>query len=230
MRMTQTRSAGSAWTILATCICLGCWGCGPRGEVNQAPATDSMFTIDIDQGRNGAVDATQRAARDERHAIPRTLSFEMAGFGHLDPDADTPEQRASAGQAAILDALCRAMIEARRSRGRPDSDFIARLGPRLTISHCSTDEGYDVEVNLICRGVETTFLVRNGILQHPPRNLKLIHRIFEETNGEFSILGTDWSPSTRTCVAKVGCYVPMGLGEALAGDVTAASDETAQGP
>ena len=53
----------------------------------------------------------------------------------------------------------------------------------------------------------------------------MIHRIFEETNGEFSLLGAEWSPEAGTWVATVGCYLPAGLGEALAVDAAADAHE-----
>jgi hypothetical protein len=69
------------------------------------------------------------------------------------------------------------------------------------------------------------FVVRNGVLQHPPHDLKAIQSMFAETNGEFSLLETDWSTGEDDYSAKVGCYVPEGMSTAIAGDVTAEDSE-----
>lgn len=218
-----------SWTMPAILACVCCWGCTPAGQVEEAGA-DRCYAITLDQGDNGAVAASNRAGGAEHAVMARTLSFEMAGFSRRPATGDQREQRAAATQAAIIDALCKALIEARRDRGQTDADFTARLGPRLTVTHCTTNDGDEVHIELISRGVETTFAIRDGRLQHPPHDLKLIHRIFEETNGEFSLFGTDWSADTGTCVATVGCYLPAGLGAALAGGVAARPDEDAETP
>lgn len=214
-------------TVLAILACLCCWGCNPAEQVNQA-AADKACTITLDREDNGAAVASTRTSRDRRPQMQRVLSFEMAGFSSVPDLGVTQEQRAAATQAAIIDAFCKALIEARRARGQTDSDFTARLGPRLTVTHRPVDDGYQVEANLISRGAETTFVVRDGQLQHQTHDVRMIHRLFEETNGEFSLLGTEWSSDAGACVAKVGCYLPAGLGEALAGD--AAADEVDEAP
>lgn len=204
---------------LVAFVCAGIWGCGPRAQsrTTQDAATNESYTVTLNRADNGAAVAPLRTA-DDGAAIPRTLSFEMAGFARTAGVGEPQEERSAAAQAAIIDALGKALMEARRSRGQPDTDFTAQLGPRLTIHHCRANGGYQVEATLLARGVETTFVVRDGVLQHPPRDLKLIQRLFDETNGEFSLLGTEWLPENGAYVAKVGCYLPAGLGEALAGE------------
>ncbi len=220
MKTLQTQSGMLMWTALMTCVCVGWLGCGPKEEVRQQAASDDAFTITIDRSENGATASSASEAAGADTTIPRALSFEMAGFSSpLDSDAPA-EQLAAARHAAIIEAFCNALIEARRSRGQTDSDFEAKLGPRLTVTHCTTIDGYDVEVKLTRRGAGTTLLVRNGVLQHPPCDWQLIQGMFEETNGEFSLLGTERSATDDTYIAKVGCYLPERLGEALAGGVT----------
>lgn len=201
--------------------CLCCCGCNEPGQVAQT-TDDEAPTITLNRRDNGAaVTGGASAGSFERTAMPRSLSFEMAAFAHPGGEADAQERRAAATQAAVVNAFCDALIEARRSRGQPDADFTARLGPRLTVTHCTTADGPEVRIDLVSRGVETTFSVLNGALQHPPRDLSLLHRIFEETHGEFALLGTEWFPGTDLCIARVGYYLPAGYEEALAGDVLA---------
>jgi hypothetical protein len=79
-------------------------------------------------------------------------------------------------------------------------------------------------VDVISRGVETSFIVRHGQLQHPPHDVKLVQRIFQETNGEFSLLGAEWRPDAGSYVATVGCYTPAGSKDALNGALAADAD------
>ena len=227
MQTTNRPADRLARFVLAAGLCASVGACGRGPQTRTAQdATDKPFTLTLNRTDNGAATAPQRSA-DEAAAMPRTLSFEMAGFARAPDSREPQEERSAAAQAAIIDALGKALIEARRSRGQPDSDFTAQLGPRLTVHHCRVNGGYQVEVTLVARGVETSFVVRDGVLQHPPRDLKLIQRIFYETNGEFSLLGTEWLPESKMYVAKVGCYLPAGLGEALAGE---AAEQLADDP
>ena len=206
-------AAGAAATIL---VCLSVCGCGPKQQARTAQSADRPFTVTVNRTDNGAA-AAPAAADSQAAAVPRALSFEMAGFAKAPAAGEPLEERSAAAQAAIIDAFGRALIEARRARGQSVSDFTADMGPRLSIRHCRVNGGYQLELDLLARGVQTTFVVRDGVLQHPPRDLKLVHRIFDETNGEFSLLGTEWHPEDGTYVAKVGCYLPEGFGDALAG-------------
>lgn len=182
-------------------------------------AAPREYAIRVDCGNNGAAvtsDEVDLAAAADRQ---RTLAFEMAGYSEMAPDA-TPEQRAAATQAAVIDAFCKALIEARASRGQSNADFSAKIGSRMTVAHRTIDGGYEVRIGLAHRGVESLFIVRNGVLQHPPQDLTLVRRIFDETNGEFSLLATDASSTGGVALAKVACYVPAGLESRLAGDAT----------
>ncbi len=121
-------------------------------------------------------------------------------------------------------AVRRALIEARRPRGQTTSGFTAELGPRLTVEHSPLDDGYEFRVCLQRDGLQKEFVVINGALQHEPHELTLLHQIFEDTRGEFSLLGTDWQPLRGECVATVGCYLPEGYDTKVAFDE---SDEDA---
>ena len=177
------------------------------------------YAIRVDRENNGAVATAGEVDLTNASDRQRTLAFEMAGYSETTPDA-TPEQRAAATQTAIIDAFCKALIEARSSRGQSTADFTAKIGPRMTVTHRTIDAGYEVRIGLTYRGVESLFIVRNGVLQHPPQDLALIQQIFNETNGEFSLLATDGSSTGGVALATVACYVPAGLESRLAGDVT----------
>ena len=149
----------------------------------------------------------------------------MVGYSNATQDS-TPEQRAASTQAAIIDAFGKALIEARASRGQSTADFTAKIGPRMKVTHRTIDTGYEIQISLLYRGVESLFVVRNGVLQHPPQDLGLIRRLFEETNGEFSLLATDSTTTGGVALAKVGCYLPAGFDSRITGDVTGEKVET----
>ncbi len=219
MKTIIAQSAGTLVALFGVMVGLagGCSDSSMTASHGKRPPAPEGPTITLNQVDNGAVGNTTGPV-SRQSALPRLLAFEMAGFSRPITPAQTQEDRVAAAQAATIDALCQALIEARRSRGQSVADFTAQLGPRLTVTHCVVNGGYQIEVDLISRGVKTAFLVRDGVLQHPPHDLKLLQQVFAETNGEFSLLGAEWSPDTGTYVARVGCYVPAEFGEALAGE------------
>jgi hypothetical protein len=204
--------------LAGTFVICSAIGCASKNR--SAPAA-KPYGVTIAPSREASAKPAP-GAEDEPGLLPRAFAFEMAGFSAPVHGA-TQEQRTAAAQAAIIDAFCRALIEARRARGQSGVDFTTAIGSRLTVRHCKTDDGYQVEIGVISRGVETSFVVRNGRLQHPPHDVKLLQRIFDETNGEFSLLGTEWQPGAGICVAKVGCYIPAGsstgMESTMAGEV-----------
>jgi hypothetical protein len=226
--MTLLTTQGGA-LILAVVLLSGCqWNERAKGK---ASADDHRFAVRIDRCDNGAARAEMPADMSGKRAVPRTLSFEMMGTANLPKYGTTQEDRAATVQAAIIEAFCKALAEARQSRGQTASDFTAELGPRLTVSHCTVDGGEEIHVTVIDNGVETTFVTRDGKLQHPPRDMRLVHCIFEETNGEFSLLGTEWLPAGEECVATIGCYLPLGYESAVAMEAdTDASAEADEAP
>lgn len=147
----------------------------------------------------------------------REFGFEVAGFADAPSDASA-EQLRTVMQAAVIEALGRALVEARRSRGQPTEDFSARIGPRLTISRKPLEYGCEYEVILVARGEETRFVVRNGVLQHQPHDFNTLQKVFDETNGEFVLLSADRTLSGDVCEARIACYRPAGYDSALAGD------------
>ncbi len=195
----------------------GCSADANKGTAQKASVDEAAFTIHIDQSDNGAAIAEVQE-KERRRMMPRELAFEMAGFAELHANEASQEERAAASQAAIIDAFTRALIEARRNRGQSTSDFTAEIGPRLRVRHTSLDDGYEVRISLISRGEESEIVVRNGVLQHPPRDMRLVHLIFDETNGEFSILDAGQLNQNGQYLAKVGCYLPRGFDTVIALD------------
>lgn len=195
----------------------GCSDNANKSADRKAAIDETAFRIHIDRSDNGAAVAAVQE-KERRRMMPRQLAFEMAGFAELHEENASQEARASASQAAIVDAFTRALIEARRNRGQTTSDFTAEIGPRLHISHSVLRDGYEVRISLISRGEESEIVVKNGVLQHPPRDMRLVHQIFEETNGEFSILDAGQLNQNGQYLAKVGCYLPKGFDTAIAFD------------
>ena len=69
-------AAGAAATIL---VCLSVCGCGPKQQARTAQSADRPFTVTVNRTDNGAA-AAPAAADSQAAAVPRALSFEMAGF------------------------------------------------------------------------------------------------------------------------------------------------------
>lgn len=187
----------------------------------QDSASEAPYKVRIERPGNASGVDSSRALP----AVARSLAFEMTGFAANAEGKSGAEQKAAGSQAAAIDGLTKAIIEARRGRGQSFEDFTVKIGPRLTITHRPIGDGYEVQATLIARGVDTTFIVRNGVLQHPPHELKMLRQVFEETNGEFELLTTRWEAAG--CEAKVACYLPAGLGTSFAGQ---AADETEPAP
>jgi hypothetical protein len=216
----------AAVALVAGLIC----GCGPKEKARQTASTSNGFDVRIDRSENGAAAPAAHAGGQKTGDTPRTLAFEMSGAGKMPESGASPERRAAANQAAIIEAFCKAVIEARKATGRPGSDFAVDFGPRLKVSRMAVDGGYESRVTLVSRGVETAFVVRNGQLQHEAHDFRQVQQIFDATDGEFSLLGTDWSPVKGECVATVARYTPAELNSALAGSVPNEKNDSAIDP
>lgn len=187
-----------------------------RESVQQATPTE-INTVRIDAGNNGAAPARQASHVEERRA-PRALVFEISGVAPIPHDGGTQEEWAAARESAVIDALAKAIMESRRGAGLPDENFVEKLAPRLTVAHRITDEGEEFELRLADRGMERLFLIRDGVLQHPPHDFQLVRKIFSETSGAFALLPVDEAPLNRY-VARVGCYQAIGMDSRLAGEM-----------
>ncbi len=218
---------GGTRTALITCGTLLLTACQSAQRPRPAPPAPEVFTIHIDRGDNGAAEGVRDRQENKRTTLPRILAFEMSGIAEKPPAEAQADRHAAAKQAAVIEALAGALIEARRSRGQSTADFTAKLGPRLAIRHESLDQGHAIEVRLDAQGVETVFAVRNGELQHPAHDLSIVRRVFAETNGEFSLLSAGPTTASGQYVATVACYQPRMWDAALAGG--AGGDENAAG-
>lgn len=213
------------WMFLIPAIgVLGVIGCQAADRHDEKKQAHEIFSVQIDRNRQDAPAFHRADDRLPDRMLPRRLAFEVVGFSRRPGLGASQEARAAARQAAIIDAFSRGLIETRRSRGQSVSDFTAKLGRRLTVIHRTLDTGYEVEVRLIASGLEKKFIVRNGVLQHLPHDFELIHRMFAETRGEFSLLPAHSQMGSDIQVAKVGCYLPRGLEGALAGDIDGPRD------
>jgi outer membrane murein-binding lipoprotein Lpp len=218
----------AAWALTAALLC----GCQPAQKARQTASAEEDFGVRIDRNQNGAaaVAPTQRSADQKTSTAPRALAFEMTGAGKMSEPGTSPEQRIAASQAAIIEAFCKAVMEARRTKGQPDAGFSTDFGPRLKVSRTAVEGGFESRVTLVSRGVETTFIVRDGKLQHEPHDLHQVQQIFDATNGEFALLGTSMSPVKGECVATVAHYVPGEVNSALAGSVPNDQSDSATDP
>ncbi|MEK6643946.1 MAG: hypothetical protein AABZ08_08555 [Planctomycetota bacterium] len=195
-------------------------GCGSARTVAVSDtSTQTDYKVRIQ--RNSSASTSDTIA-----APARDLAFEVSGFAGATVGTDKSDEKTSVTQAAIVDAFVRAMVEARRNRGQTTGDFTTKIGPRVTIVHRQIGDGYEAQITLMARGVDTTFIVRDGVLKHEPHDLKLLRQVFDETNGEFALLGTTWKPVQRGCEARVACYQPAGMEGAVAGATAETSTPT----
>jgi hypothetical protein len=209
-------------------------GCQPPDEKTRQSASkdDSAesrhgYSVMIDRNSSNTPSyGSARTTRLDDVQSPRALAFEMVGFGRS--TAGGMDARAAGTQAAIIDALGRALVEARRTRAQSTSDFSAKFGRRLTITHRTKGEGSEIEVVLSNRGQDFTLVVRDGVLQTAPGDVKLVKRIFEETNGEFALLSADAVSASRDRYeARVACYQAAAAHDTrLAGELKTPPGET----
>src|SRR5262245_51148565 len=82
-------------------------GCAPQEKTKQQSEPDG-YKIRLQRAERD-----DDATADEKSAVPRVLAFEISGFS---PVSDRPnaESRAAAAQAAAIEALAKALVEARR--------------------------------------------------------------------------------------------------------------------
>jgi len=199
-------------------IC-ACWlsGCGdpvsdtkPSGE-----SAGDHFGVRVDRSENGAALEGPAGHTSDSIAPPREFAFSVVGSAPVSTTLLSPEGRSAASQAAIIEALGSAIRETRKARGRSTTDFTAKIGDRLTFTQKTDGDSREITVCLTYRGVENTIIVRDGVLRQPPVDFRLIRQLFAETNGEFSLLGTDRTSPDGVVLATVGCYVPAGFSDEL---------------
>jgi len=220
----------SKWWMSASCtlaLVVMLVGCGPK-EKARPVQDEGPLTVRISPADNGAAAPVVSRARTA-HA-PRAFAFEMTGVGRAGQADATSEDRAAAGQAAIIEAFCNALMEAQGKEPGLAQSFEADFGPRLKVKRTTSAEGLRTVVTLVSHGIETRFVSVNGKLQHQPHDLRLVQQIFDATNGEYSLLTSAWSPGTGQSVATVARYLPAGLDSALAGGNTAAKSADGMAP
>lgn len=228
LRLDRVRLPSLAAAAALTTVFL--WACGPQERVIDNGEANAAFNVRIDRAENGAAGPVAAGDGAGAGTQRRAFAFEMTGVGKP-PRADaSAEQRAAASQAAIIEAFCQALMEARRARGETDPEFTVDFGPRLHVARSKAGEGYEIRVTLVSRGVETIFVVLDGKLQHEPYDLRQVRQVFAATNGEYALVGTDWSPTAGECLATVAHYAPAAASSALADGVKGEHDGPAAGP
>jgi hypothetical protein len=214
--------------LAATLTLCGCHGGQKSQPAAPAPVKEN-YGIHIDRGTSGPGRFGASYADLNKNA-QRKLAFEMTGFAAPPESEYYPQDRSAIRQAAIIDALARALIEARRARGQTLCNFTAKIGPNLTLSQRAIGKGSEVNLVLMYRGEEIRFHVVNGILKSPPQDLQVIQRIFDQTNGEFALLGVGCSTQSRSCMARVAGYMPVESEVRVAGTPDGPSEGPAVAP
>lgn len=185
-------------------------GCHPANESPYGPGKQRPFIVRVDPTENGAARGSGESSAAGGRELPRRLAFKVTGVAPHPSNASGAEARVAASQAAIINAFIHALIEARRTRGQPTDNFTAHLGPRLTVSYRSLDGRAESRITLVYEGRTSRLTVYDNVLQHPPVDIRLIRKIFGETNGEFALLSTDETRGETLAAATVACYLPSG--------------------
>lgn len=171
-------------------------------------------TVRVDPSANGAAPSRGPPVAGIEFA-GRRLAYVIRGVGRADDHVADPDRRPSMSQAAVVEALCGAVAEARRLRGESGADLTVPLSPRLTITTKSAGpETHEVELTLVVNGRSNVFRARGGVLQHPPNDLSIVRRVFEETHGDYALISTEFDLDGNQCVAVVGAYRPADLATA----------------
>lgn len=215
---TDHRSKSLKGTLVAIGLCaFGLTGCSESAS-DTKPTGESLndhFGVRVDRSENGAALQGPTSPDSDSIILQREFAFSVVGSAPVSTTLLSPEGRSAASQAAIIEALGSAIRETRKARGRSTTDFTARIGDRLTFTQKTDGDSTESTVCLTYRGVENTIIVRDGVLRQPPVDFRLIRQLFEETNGEFSLLGTDRTSPDGIVLATVGCYVPAGFSDEL---------------
>lgn len=205
-------------------VLLTATGCQMDGRTDTAAAPREAPAVAIDKRDNGAAIQVNHRFQSEPPPARRAFQCEISGTSRPPAGPATPEQRAAAIQAAVVDGLFRAILEERADSGETSAGFFLRISPRLTLNHEIDGQSSIVRLTLLTGGTETIFETRDGALTHAPHDVHLVNRLFESTNGRYSLLGAEWSPAQDACVARVGCYA-VAAAPTLAGDARRADGD-----
>lgn len=218
MRCPARRRIAPLGCVLLALSWMGVPACQMEGS--GAPADSSAPAVAINPRENGAAIHIPARARRDEFPRRRSLAYEITGVAKGPVSPSTSEQRASAAQAAIVDALCLAVAEDRRNRGLTEADFSEEISPRLSVARRGSTPSTLSRVVLISGGTETVFETRDGVLTHPPHDIRSVQLLFDATAGRYALLGADWQPSQDIWTARVACYHPSTPRPLLAGDAT----------
>lgn len=166
-----------------------------------------VIRFDTDTEALPADDATKLA----RNAQPQ-LAFVVTGVGSEPEKGTVMERRAAAFEAAIIEAIGRAVREMQRDpkTGRSPVEFQAPIAPGLTVFGQLVGGAPRTVVLLDQRGREFELCSTKGVLAHPPHDNRIIQHVFEAAGGRLVLHKTEHNVSSRSCKADVGVYVPPG--------------------
>lgn len=189
-------------------LALACNNDAARTADASGDAADRAFnpyTIHVDRPASADAPAGTDAAR------PRKFAFRVTGSAPLPADDAAAEDRIAAEQAAVIEAFRHALIESRRAQGKSAENFTVQFSPRLSVQCRSTGDSVETTVSLLYRGIKNRLVVRDGILQHPPVDLRIIRGVFDETDGQFALLDTEPLRDADRIAAAVACYQSSGF-------------------
>ena len=213
---------GCTLAVLAVVVA-GCYREARRAEpvaaapVEQAePEPVGPAPIAIDVGEVEAVETTRPAEAVRPAAVERRLAFLVTGYG-VEPKSGGPvERKAAALEAAVVDAIGRAVREMQRDpkRDRTPVEYKVTLAPGLNVFGQLVGGLPRTVVLLDRRGRVTELCARNGLLAHPPHDSKVVQQIFAATEGRLVLHGTRPADKPGRYAAEVGCYRKVERGSA----------------
>ncbi len=138
----------------------------------------------------------------------RQFTFLVTGIGKAPKEGDPLRRKASAIEAAVVDAIGRACREILRDpkTGRAPVEYKHTLAEGLIVFGQLVSGRPQTVVLLDHRGRIYELCSREGILAHPPHDAKIIKQIFQATDGTLVLQATRPTEKTGVFRADVGFY------------------------
>lgn len=179
----------------------------PIAQVEPAPVTRAN-SVEIDMSRIGAEQSGPLPVPDEPLGRATQLAFLATGFG-VEPRSGNPvERKSSALEAAVIDAIGRAVRELQRDpkTDKRPVEYTFDVGPNLTVFGQLVSGAPRTVVLMDDRGRITELAARDGMLAHPPHDARVIQQIFAATEGRLVLNATGATDRPRRYRAEVGVY------------------------
>ncbi len=208
-----------AFAIASALLATGCYR-----EHRASPAVDLSETEAAEHPKADAirlsrtqVGAEVRPEADvqpapEAPAVKRELLFVVTGFGETPETGGLLERRAAAVEAAVVDALGRAIRQKRRDpkTGTMSPEYRVELSPRLIVVGQLVRGAFQTAIRLTVdragKSHDYELCVLNGVLAEPPHDRAIIDEIFQAAGGEFVLQSTGPTPEPGRYRAEVACY------------------------